>query len=256
MLTIKLHLERLARHYTVAVQTYDQVTLLDLSHALRIWSEMNISLGKDVPAFVTTRAFKTSKPPKKIAKMAANYAHVVAYMPGSVMTMASAGNVFSAPEMAEGAGDFVIQLSIMNDGKAIHLKDICFIAGRGDADGTYPGAGITTPVNYQQWMGSEAVRFGYRNADGKMEKVALSREMLIKRVANILDGSHPSSAAAPGDYNKFDGPVRRLMTYTVGGLPLPYFVLMKIAQDILDIAPKLLGLPPFNLATVTRPTDA
>ena len=62
---------------------------------------------------------------------------------------------------------------------------------------------------------------------------------MVKRVANTLDGSHASLAAYESD-NRFDPAVRHLLHYQVGGLPLPYFVLLKIAQDILSIAKKLL----------------
>ncbi len=31
------------------------------------------------------------------------------------------------------------------------------------------------------------------------------------------------------------------MELKVGGLPLPYFILLKCAQDIVEVAPKLLG---------------
>ena len=66
--------------------------------------------------------------------------------------------------------------------------------------------------------------------------------MFIKRMANTFDGSHPSIAKDEDNYNnKFDEPIRSLLhLHLMGGLPLPYFILLKIAQDILEIAPHLL----------------
>ncbi|MFN9387433.1 MAG: hypothetical protein ACK6BU_10800, partial [Cyanobacteriota bacterium] len=75
---------------------------------------------------------------------------------------------------------------------------------------------------------------------GPLETVAISREMIIKRVANTLDGSHASAAGGGEVDNAFDAPVHHLLKYKVGGLPLPYFILLKVAQDILAIGDKTL----------------
>ena len=64
-----------------------------------------------------------------------------------------------------------------------------------------------------------------------------------KRVANTLDGSHPSAGGGGDTDNVFDAPVQHLLKYQMGGLPLPYFILLKIAQDILDVSPKIPGAP-------------
>lgn len=49
--TIELQLERLRRHYEMSMQTYDQISLLELSHTLRVWADMNSgqwrSMGSD-----------------------------------------------------------------------------------------------------------------------------------------------------------------------------------------------------------------
>ena len=97
-------------------------------------------------------------------------------------------------------------------------------------------------------FGAEAVRVCFAGADATLKTIAISREMIIKRVANTLDGSHPSASASDAD-NIFDAPVHHLLRYIVGGLPLPYFLILKIAQDILAIAPKLLGVEASGAAT-------
>lgn len=97
--------------------------------------------------------------------------------------------------------------------------------------------------NYAHWLGAEVVRLSYPSqvSGQKMTTVSLSREMLVKRVANTLDGSHPSAAGnSTTDVNSNDEAVRQLLSHLMGGLPLPYFIILKIAQDILDIAPRLL----------------
>ena len=112
------------------------------------------------------------------------------------------------------------------------------------------GAEDVTRCNYMQWMGAEAVRLSYPADDGTLKKLAITREMIVRRVANTLDGSHPSAAGTNEDKeNSFDPAVHHLLQYQMGGLPLPYFILLKIAQDILATAPKLLGMPQAENAT-------
>lgn len=102
-----------------------------------------------------------------------------------------------------------------------------------------------TRCNYSQWMAAEVVRVSYPTEAGALERVVLTRETIVKRVANTLDGSHPSAAATISDgNNSFDPAVHYLLRYQMGGLPLPYFILLKIAQDILSVAPRLLGIDP------------
>lgn len=86
-------------------------------------------------------------------------------------------------------------------------------------------------------MGAEAVRVGYRDESGNLVRKSISREVLIRRVANTMGGSHPAGAEALSD---FDPAVQELMHTSVGGVPVPYFILLKSAQDILEIAPRLL----------------
>jgi hypothetical protein len=93
---------------------------------------------------------------------------------------------------------------------------------------------------YAGWMGAEAVRLSWPMSGDNSELVTISREVLVKRVANVLDGSHPSLGSDPD--NRFDAPVQYLLTCQVAGFPLPYFILLKVAQDILDEVPRLLGL--------------
>jgi hypothetical protein len=76
------------------------------------------------------------------------------------------------------------------------------------------------------------------NENGEYTKVTISREMVIKRVANTLEGSHASTSQAEEYGNSFDEPIHYLLRYAVGGLPLPYFILLKISQDLLYVADK------------------
>lgn len=93
-------------------------------------------------------------------------------------------------------------------------------------------------------MGAEAVRLRFPDDLGNLTMLMISREVIINRVANTLDGSHPSAAPDPRNgKDKFDPAIKHLLQYKLGGLPLPYIILLKIAQEILANAGKLLGIP-------------
>lgn len=241
--TVLLHLSRLQRHYDAAVKTYDEISLLDLSHTLRIWADLKLYLP---PVFNTTNAFKGSTPPKAVCRLAIGRKHVLAAISGMVDTYAHNGDLIGMPQYPSRKMKCTATIRKREDG-ALELGSVYIIY---DLDPLITDDGAlaqrlvgerVSKLNYTQWMGADAVRVGYENQSGKVTAVTISREMLIRRVANAMDGSHPSSAT--GDDRQghhYDLPVKYLMEYKIGGLPLPYFLLLKIAQDILGIASSLL----------------
>lgn len=242
MQSVLLHLERLRRHYDAAVKTYDHVSLLDLSHSLRLWGELKTPLVKLAPKFSTTLAFKTAIPAKKVLKAARGHRYVFSYMPGGVITYASNGHLASGPDIGGNDEKCTIGVAVKVSNGYVELSKYSVIST--NFDQPLIKALDSEPqkrCNYVQWLASEAVRVCYPDDNDDLKTVAISREMIIKRVANTLDGSHPSAAGGANVDNTFDAPVRHLLQYQMGGLPLPYFILLKIAQDILSTAPKLLG---------------
>lgn len=243
MNTVLLHLERLRRHYEVAVHTYDQVSLLDLSHALRVWAELKKPLQSLAPKFSNAIAFKTGGPAKKVLKAARGHNYVFCYMPGGVITYASKGHLASGPGMGEGDGDFAFGIAVKPTASQIELGKFALVSTAFDQPLIKAlDSQAVTRCTFMQWMGSEAVRVAFQNPkkNGQYETVTISREMVIKRVANTLDGSHPSAAGGSDVDNTFDAPTHHLLQYQVGGVPLPYFILLKIAQDILEVSQRLL----------------
>lgn len=241
MNTVQLHLERLRRHYETTVQTYDQVALLDLSHTLRIWTELKQPLIQISPKFSKAIAFKTAIPAKKVFKAARGHKYVFSYMPGGVRTYASNGHLASGPGMEPADGDFTMGIAVKVTPPLIELGKYCIVSTSFEQPLVKAlDAEQTTRCTYIQWLGAEAVRVSYINSLGKLTTTAISREMMIKRVANTLDGSHSSAANSADTDNAFDEPIQHLLKYQMGGLSLPYFILLKIAQDILDVAPRLL----------------
>lgn len=243
MNTVLLHLERLRRHYEVAVRTYDQVSLLELSHALRIWTELKKPLQSLAPKFSNAIAFKTGVPAKKVLKAAHGHNYVFCYLPGGVITYASKGHLASGPEMGESDGDFTLGIAVKPTASQIELGKFALVSTSFDQSLIKAlDSEAVTRCTFMQWMGAEAVRVAYLNPkkNGQYETVQISREMVIKRVANTLDGSHPSVAGGSDVDNTFDAPIHHLLQYQVGGVPLPYFILLKIAQDILEVSKRLL----------------
>ena len=242
MKTVLLHLERLRRHYEAAVRTYDHVSLLDLSHSLRVWTELKQPLTTISPKFASSISFKTAIPAKRIFRAARGAEYLFSYMPGGVRTYASNGHLASGPGMGPSDGDFTIGIAVKVSPPLIELGKYCVVKRSFDQPLIKAlDAEQVTRCTFTQWLGAEAVRVSFPNEAGTLEVVAISREMIIKRVANTLDGSHPSAAGAVDSSNVFDPPIHRLLQYQMGGLPLPYLILLKVAQDIVEVAPKLLG---------------
>lgn len=63
----------------------------------------------------------------------------------------------------------------------------------------------------------------------------------MKRMANTLGGSHVAGGSN-SDFDsgekakRFDKAIQNAMHYEIAGLPIPYLILLKIAQDIRMIA--------------------
>ena len=239
---VLLHLERLHRHYGVAVRTNDQVSLFDLSHTLRVWTELKKPLEKIAPKFSTAISFKTAIPARKVLKAAHGHRYVFSYMPDGVITYASKGHLASGPGMGPDDGDFALGVAVKLSPPSIELGKFSFVSRSFEQPLIKAlDAETVTCCTFTQWLGAEAVRVAHLNQRRSYEVVTISREMIVKRIANTLDGSHPSATGGNDGDNKFDEPIHYLLQYQVGGLPLPYFILLKIAQDLLAVAPKLLG---------------
>ncbi len=233
----EVNLERLRRHYDMSVKTYDYVSFLDLSHALRQWVELKPKLPDLNGSFASSKLFKTASPGKKISVACKGREYVYAAFPGGIITYASKGDILSIDGEPEGDMSLAGRIRI-KDG-SLEAAVMCIVAkGLAASERRAIEHCSVKRCNYAQWMSSEAMRVGYSKS-GELKSLAISREMLIKRVANSLDGSHVSAESADQTReksNRFDGAVKAAMKYKYGGLPAPYFVLLKIAQDILDVA--------------------
>jgi hypothetical protein len=217
---IRINLARLKRHYEVCVQGYDEISLFDLAHTLRMWSDMEKevkdyfhSFPKHIRPRFTKYALRDN-----IAKVAnLTVTHMVVDFPGRLIL----------PGMI--VGPFVE----IGDWRAnAKLKP--------DINDEF----IYEKTDFMTWMHAEAVRINFVNSAGKLDRKILSRHVVITRVANTLGPSHP--VGSPGN-NQFNEAIKELLEYSVGGtmpngpesmeiaggFPMPYLILMKIAQDII-----------------------
>ncbi len=236
---ISVQLKRLQRHYDYSVKTYDDASMLDLVHTLRIWTELKTYLSNNCESFKKT-GFVTGSPIRKTLKHIKNSQYVLAYLPkDGVTTFASQGHLASTSNFDKN-NNFSLAVKVKNTGSSILLSQYCFVSKSLQQEYVVAiGKEKISKCNYANWMSSETVRMQFKNELGKLEKFSISREMLIKRVANIFDASH-TSLNNEGGNNKFDEPINWLMNFQCGGLPLPYFLLLKIAQDIIYHVPNLL----------------
>jgi hypothetical protein len=92
----------------------------------------------------------------------------------------------------------------------------------------------TTNISFSEWLGSGIYKVPDSENDGI--ELAISREMLIKRVANLLGASHPigTDDGSAGE-NRFDKYIADLHNIRLAGKnPATYYQLMEIAKDILN----------------------
>ena len=169
------------------MHTYDAVSLLDLSHSLRMWAEMKAALRHVAPAFATGKEFRTGIPARKVLQAARGHRYVFSYMPGGVRTYACNGTLVSGPDIS-GGGTVGVAFRAMPP--LVELGKFCYVSTAFEQPLVKAlEAEQVTRCDYSQWMAAEAVRLCYEQADGRLEAIALSREIVIKRVANALDGS-------------------------------------------------------------------
>ena len=86
-----------ANFFTRGVKTYDEISLLDLAHTLRIWTELKKPLQDVAPEFSNSISFKTGSPTPRVLKAARGSDNVFCYMPGGVVTFANKGHLAQGP---------------------------------------------------------------------------------------------------------------------------------------------------------------
>ena len=100
----------------------------------------------------------------------------------------------------------------------------------------------TTPteLSFTNWLG--AAIYWAPSDDPQHSELPISREILIKRVANVLGASHPAGTEDSDKENRFDPYIRALHNFTILDSPATYYQLLEIAKDTILAMTKL--VPP------------
>lgn len=234
--------ERLRRHYQHTVRTYDVISLQDLSHALRMWADAKEALPQLHPKLSSGVVFKVGSPIRKVTKAAANSTYMFAYSPEPTITYANKGQLFSMASTPSGDFHAGAKFRLREDG-GTEMSQFAF-ASRGLQQelGKSVSQIRVSRCHFSQWLGAEIARYRFVNSTGGITKSVLTREQLIRRVANTMDGSHPSFVSEESFENELNEHVRFLMSFRWGALPLPYMLLLNTAQVILEKADAISGV--------------
>ncbi len=227
----KLQLERLKRHYEQSINAYDLVSFLDLAHTLRIWTELKEAIQRDFPK----SKFKKWILTKRLHSILNENNCIYAHLPDWVRTKAEVnkGQISYWPQWDE-------KFSISNiikfepDG-SIYISQFTYIreALKQDRIGILNQESHnpqTALVCFSKYLDSPAIyyRFGSKSLNH------ISNEQLIKRVANEYEASHSENQLSNfEEKNIFSEPVKKIMQYWCSNLPLPYFILLHIAKNII-----------------------
>lgn len=166
-------------------------------------------------------------------------------MPSAVHTAASRNQLgFTGEGIGNGENAIFGANAAFNENGSLEISAYYFV--KGHVEPTFRhllGEGQISRGNYVQWLGSEVVRISVPDINGHCAPLAISREGLIRRMANTFNASHPRDpAAVERNRHALDPAIEFMMKYAVAGLPVPYFILLKAAQDIIEVSPKL--MPP------------
>jgi len=211
---IKLQFRRLKRHYKMALSDKDEIAFLDLAHTLRIFTDMK----REIDRFAKENNFKIDLIPNKTRK--------------NILK----GSKYSYIPLATGVqGSTMIIKGIGFTNRALSEEEIQKIVKSG------PPQSKVSNLTFEQWLGSGIIDLGIMDKDNAA-RLQLSREMLIKRVANFLGASHPQGTEeGEKNDNQFDEHIEKLHSMIVdNGFPLTYYQLIEIAQEIINGMDKFL----------------
>lgn len=206
---IKLQFRRLKRHYGNCVEKIDEISMLDLTHCLRIWVEM----AKTVDGLAAEEKFEVKFPNPVQNK---NIKRALKNTTFTSIPLASTPRTNSGIQVK---GLHFID-KVLTDEEVKKLYE----AG--------PPQIRSANLSLEQWLGSEILEI--KNSNG--ERVGIARSILIRRVANILGASHPEGKEDEDEYeHHFDPFIKELHSIQVAnGYKLTYYQLIEIAEVIIE----------------------
>ncbi len=124
-----IQLERLRRHSEQAANTYDHISLLDLSHTLRIWADLRSQI-QHAPELATTLAFKSSVPVKKLVRALRDRPYILFSMPSAVHTAASKNQLGFTGDGVHGGGNATVgAITRFNEDGSLDISAYYYVKG-------------------------------------------------------------------------------------------------------------------------------
>ncbi len=207
---LHLQYDRLSRHHDAALATKDEISFLDLAHALRIWVDMKSEVTQMAQERGLDLALRHHTPPKYIKQSLQGATHT------------------SVP-LASGIESPGVQISGLRfTDRALTAEEIKKRAAMG------PPVAQVSKMSFAEWMAAGVIEVP--SDDTAHPHLQLSREMMIKRVANLLGASHPAGMEDkdPSE-NMFDKYVQELHQIKIAdGYPATYYQLLEIAGELLS----------------------
>ncbi len=206
---IQLQYSRLERHYNGAFENKDPISFLDLSHVLRVWVEMKSAVDN----LMQSKNLSFQQKSRNLSK------EVKQILRGTKYKYLTIGDGLMTP-----GGETHSTMEISRALNADEVKKLYESSSREQK---------TTFLTFSQWLGSGI--YDVPSGNENHPEITISREILIKRVANILGASHPKGTDNSNiNENRFDPYIQDLHTLHVSsGYPATYYHLLKNAKDIL-----------------------
>jgi len=241
----QLHLDRVHKHFTNCINNPDKIALLDLSHSLRIWTDLKDKIDYKKYPKTNSPIFTAVSPNKTLCGIAKKCFSVIAYFPKGAYTFVNNGKkIINTGKLIPGKPFMIAARANTISGKELVIHDFLFIEKLITDDERKDiniKKVITSKQNFKNWMGSEIVRI-YNYKENAI--LTISREKMITRLANSFDASHPKDQN--DELQLVDEIITKLFDFSVGELPLPYYILLSISKDLLIYIPKVFDLPNYE----------
>ncbi len=207
---LHLQYDRLSRHYEASLAQKDEISFLDLAHALRVWVDMKARVTTMAAERGLQLSLRHHTAPKSLKKS----------LKGATHTYIPLASGVESPEVQ------VKGLVITN--RALTPDEIKQRASMG------PPVAQVSQMSFAEWMAAGVLEVP--SNDPSHPHVKISREIMIKRIANALGASHPVGMEEDDPQeNKFDKYVQELHQIKIAdGYPVTYYQLLEIAAELLD----------------------
>ncbi|MGR3176778.1 MAG: hypothetical protein ACUZ8E_01820 [Candidatus Anammoxibacter sp.] len=235
MTNLKIQLTRLKRHYQASIDHYDPISFLDLAHTLRVWTE----LINEVEHVHKDPTFKKSILTKSVKEILRGSEYVYAFFPDGITTSAAATGetggriLFHGPSKEKFSFGGLVRRENNGDVTIAQFILICRSLNREEINilNEVSKKALIEKVDFSKYMASPGINFNFSGHEPRH----ISNKDLIKRIANEYEASHAKLSDTNYDLNNvFSEPVKKLMKYGCAKLPLPYFVLLHIANNIIE----------------------